>query len=136
MLLTWLARAQVVEGLHYLHTERRILHRDVKPSNLLLNGEGDLKLSDFGVSGQARPVCCHQCCSTCQTQAGSGMHYSQAGSWMFGRGPCPIVLTSPLDACLLRDFGPCVCLFRAITRNASISILPGSLGTSCSQANL
>ena len=43
---------QVLEGLQYLHSDRRVLHRDVKPSNLLINAWGEVKLSDFGVSGQ------------------------------------------------------------------------------------
>ena len=43
---------QVVSGLIYLHKELHVVHRDIKPSNLLLNRRGDLKISDFGVSGQ------------------------------------------------------------------------------------
>ncbi|MBY0523798.1 MAG: protein kinase [Gemmataceae bacterium] len=39
---------QALEGLHYAH-RRSVLHRDLKPHNLLLSGENDLKVSDFGL---------------------------------------------------------------------------------------
>ncbi|KAI5853185.1 kinase-like domain-containing protein [Morchella snyderi] len=42
----------VVEGLNYLYNVHRILHRDVKPSNILVNTRGSIKLCDFGVSGE------------------------------------------------------------------------------------
>jgi len=41
--------AQVTRGLHHLQT-RRMLHRDVKPENILHNAEGKVKLTDFGIS--------------------------------------------------------------------------------------
>lgn len=43
---------QALEGLHYAH-RHSILHRDLKPHNLLLSAEGHLKVSDFGLLKQA-----------------------------------------------------------------------------------
>lgn len=41
---------QVVMALHYLHSRQRIIHRDVKTSNIFLCSNGLVKLGDFGLS--------------------------------------------------------------------------------------
>lgn len=42
----------VLEGLTYLYDVHRIIHRDIKPSNILVNSKGQIKICDFGVSGE------------------------------------------------------------------------------------
>lgn len=42
----------VLRGLSYLRENHQIIHRDVKPSNILVNSQGEIKICDFGVSGQ------------------------------------------------------------------------------------
>lgn len=42
---------QVVSALHYLYSKLRVIHRDVKPSNILINRKGEVKMCDFGISG-------------------------------------------------------------------------------------
>mmetsp|Transcript_11164 Transcript_11164/g.20622 ORF Transcript_11164/g.20622 Transcript_11164/m.20622 type:complete len:307 (+) Transcript_11164:99-1019(+) len=40
---------QLLRGVAFCH-QHRVLHRDLKPQNLLINREGELKLGDFGLA--------------------------------------------------------------------------------------
>jgi serine/threonine protein kinase len=40
---------QLINGIAYCHSHR-VLHRDLKPQNLLINRNGALKLADFGLA--------------------------------------------------------------------------------------
>ena len=40
---------QLLQGIAFCH-ENRVLHRDLKPQNLLINNKGQLKLGDFGLA--------------------------------------------------------------------------------------
>ncbi|KAG2176121.1 hypothetical protein INT43_005354 [Umbelopsis isabellina] len=40
---------QLLKGIAFCH-EHRVLHRDLKPQNLLINKKGELKLGDFGLA--------------------------------------------------------------------------------------
>ncbi|KAI9221510.1 protein serine/threonine kinase [Blastocladiella britannica] len=40
---------QLLKGIAFCH-EHRVLHRDLKPQNLLINKKGELKLADFGLA--------------------------------------------------------------------------------------
>jgi len=42
----------MVSGLKYMKDVLQKIHRDVKPTNVLVNTRGEIKLCDFGVSGQ------------------------------------------------------------------------------------
>lgn len=45
---------QILRGLKYIHSAN-ILHRDLKPGNLLLNASCDLKIGDFGLARVSDP---------------------------------------------------------------------------------
>ncbi len=41
---------QLCEALGYAHTKGEVVHRDLKPVNLMIDARGDLKIADFGIA--------------------------------------------------------------------------------------
>ncbi|KAJ1976229.1 hypothetical protein H4R35_002788 [Dimargaris xerosporica] len=63
---------QIARGVHYLHTQAGVVHRDLKLDNVLLDDEYTAKLCDFGLSQPLMPLCV-QCkpearCPPCRTR--------------------------------------------------------------------
>merc|ERR1712042_154150 len=78
----------VLRGLSYLREKHQIIHRDVKPSNILVNSQGEIKICDFGVSGQLIDSMANSFVGTRSYMAPErlqGTHYSvQSDIWSMG----------------------------------------------------
>lgn len=78
----------VLKGLSYLRDKHAIMHRDVKPSNILVNSCGDIKICDFGVSGQLIDSMANSFVGTrsyMSPERLQGTHYSvQSDIWSLG----------------------------------------------------
>ena len=86
---------QILEGLAYLH-ENKIVHRDLKCDNILLDERSNCKLADFGTSKLTQNV---RSLSGCDTFCGtinwtspefmqSGIYGTKSDIWSFA---CPVL---------------------------------------------
>ncbi|CAL5011427.1 unnamed protein product [Urochloa decumbens] len=76
----------VARGLHYLHDEldRRVIHCDVKPQNILMDASGTAKIADFGLAKLMLPD---------QTRTFTGVRGTRgylAPEWYRGSGPLTV----------------------------------------------
>lgn len=46
--------AEIILALEYLHS-KGLVHRDIKPDNILINSNGHIKIADFGLCGRLLP---------------------------------------------------------------------------------
>lgn len=45
---------QLLDVIHFMHTENGVCHRDLKPENLLLDSEFKMKVADFGFAAERK----------------------------------------------------------------------------------
>ena len=48
----WEIIIQLVSALRYLHNDKKVVHRDIAPSNILIDYNMNVKLADFGLAKQ------------------------------------------------------------------------------------
>jgi len=104
----------VIRGLTYLREKHHIIHRDIKPSNILVNSQGEIKICDFGVSGQLIDSMANTFVGTrsyMSPERLSGSQYSVASDlWSLGLSLLEISLglypiPSPSEETLVHIFG-------------------------------
>ncbi|PON97984.1 Calcium/calmodulin-dependent/calcium-dependent protein kinase [Trema orientale] len=107
---------QLIDAVDYCHN-KGVCHRDLKPENLLLDGKGNLKLSDFGLSALRKPG------DLLSTACGSPSYvapellvnksYDGAAADIWS---CGVILFELLAGCLPFDDHNLMSLYRKITR--------------------
>ncbi|GAA0171559.1 non-receptor serine/threonine protein kinase [Lithospermum erythrorhizon] len=109
---------QFISALHFCH-KNGVAHRDIKPQNLLLDGNGRLKISDFGLSAlpeQLKNGMLHTACGTPAYTAPEvvyrkGYDGAKADAWS-----CGVILFAFLAGTLPFDDSDLSSMYRAMNR--------------------
>ncbi|KAF7838065.1 CBL-interacting serine/threonine-protein kinase 21 [Senna tora] len=107
---------QLIDAMDYCHN-KGVYHRDLKPENLLLDGKGNLKVSDFGLSALRKPdnVLTTACGSPCyvapELLSSKGYDGAAADVWS-----CGVILFELLAGHLPFDDNNLMNLYRKIWR--------------------
>ncbi|XP_042398533.1 CBL-interacting protein kinase 4-like [Zingiber officinale] len=117
---------QLVSALHYCHA-RGVTHRDVKPQNLLLDRDGNLKVSDFGLAalpdrlrdGQLHTACGTPAYTAPEVVRRKGYDGAAADAWS-----CGVILFVLLAGSLPFDDANLAVMYRRIHRR-DYEIPPG-----------
>lgn len=48
--IVWKILICLVSVLRYLHVEKKIIHRDLNPSNIMIDNKFNIKVTDFGLA--------------------------------------------------------------------------------------
>ncbi|KAK7929430.1 hypothetical protein WMY93_005825 [Mugilogobius chulae] len=109
---------QIVSAIAYVHSQG-FAHRDLKPENLLIDGEHNLKLIDFGLCARPKGGLGYELMTCCGSPAyaapeliqGKAYIGSEADVWSMG-----VLLFALLCGYLPFDDDNCMVLYRKITR--------------------
>ncbi|GFZ03997.1 CBL-interacting protein kinase 5 [Actinidia rufa] len=101
---------QLISAIDYCHS-RRVSHRDLKPENLLLDENGNLKVSDFGLSALPEQLrndgLLHTQCGTPAYVAPEGREsYEHVSEGVQGRIRVPAVVFPRIEAIDFEDLSP------------------------------
>ncbi|KAJ0050911.1 hypothetical protein NL108_009899 [Boleophthalmus pectinirostris] len=109
---------QIVSAIAYVHSQG-FAHRDLKPENLLIDGDHNLKLIDFGLCARPKGGLGYELMTCCGSPAyaapeliqGKAYIGSEADVWSMG-----VLLFALLCGYLPFDDDNCMVLYRKITR--------------------